>query len=223
MEIFNHYEDIEVTLSDEIYVGLNKASREFDMSVNDLYYFILNGGKFHSQFFEEVFKEAFDNHFKYSDKRDQVSNEYVIPEIQKVYQVPDDKLISNYWNVNFDGSRICHITDIEIKDNDQEVIYKDTIDDKWVDCIAYTHAKIEIFDSLITKLASSIKSTSSDSIKAEYKNIREARIALAMAEDENRAKLLNEVVAPIIEGKDPAKCTWNLNPVEKTLTVTETK
>lgn len=221
MEKFNHYEDIELTLPDDIYIKLNKASREFEMCVNDMYYAILNGAKFNSQFFDELFKEAFDNHFKYSNKRDQISNYYVIPEIKKVYNVPDDKIISNYWNVNFDGSHICHISDIEITDNDRDVIYNEPIDDKWVNDIGYVHAKIEILDNLITKLNSSIRTVTDDRIKEEYKNIRQARITLAMDEDVNRSRLLSEVVAPIIKDHDAAKCTWNLNPVDKTLVITE--
>lgn len=223
MENFTHYTDIEVIIPDDVYMSLNKASREYDMEVNDLYYFIINGGKFQSQFFEEVFKEALDAYFKYAEKRDLISNTYVIPEIKKVYGASDDKIISNYWNINFDGSRVCRITDIEIKENDQTTLYQETADDKWIHGIPILHAKIEIFDNLITKLASSIKSVTGDSIKIEYKNIRDARIAFAMEEDVNRAKLLNEVITPIIEGHDPAKCIWDLNPVSKMLTITETK
>lgn len=222
MENIKYYDDIEITLPVDIYIGLNKASREFEMAVNDMYYSIMNGGKFKSQFFDEMFKDAFDNHFKYSDKRDQISNEYVIPEIKKVYNVSDDKIISNYWNVNFDGSYVCHITNIEISDNNQTVLYSGPVDDKWINDIAYTHAKIEIFDNLIGKLNSSIKTVTDDRIKAEYKAIREARITWSMSEDESRAKLLNEVIKPIIEGHDPGRCVWNLNPVDKTLTITET-
>lgn len=222
MDMIKHYDDIDISLPNDIYVGLNRASREFDMSINDLYYFIINGGKYQSNFFEEVFKEAFDNHFKYSAKKDQISNEYVIPEIKRVYNASDDKIISNYWNVNFDGSHVCHVSSIEITDNNQTVIYSDSIDDNWVDLIGYTHAKIEILDQLIGKLASTIKSMDNDNVKLEYKNIRDARISFAMREDESRAKFLTEVVTPIIEGHDPNKCTWNLNPVDKTLTITET-
>lgn len=222
MQDFIRYDDIELMLPDDVYIGLNKASREFDMSVNDLYYFIINGGKFHSQFFDEVFKEAFDNHFKYADKKDLISNTYVIPEIKRVYNAKDDSIITNYWNVNFDGSRVCHISDINIEDNNQTVIYSESIGDEWVEAIGYVHAKIEILDNLIGKLASSIRNVSNDAIKTEYKNIRDARIAFAISEDEARAKLLNEVVTPLIEGRDADKCTWNLNPVDKTLTIIET-
>ena len=221
MEIFTHYEDIELTIPEDVYVGLNKASREYDMEVNDLYYFILNGGKFNSQFFEEVFKEALDAYFAYSDKRDIISNEYVIPEIQKVYGATDDKIISNYWNINFDGSRICHVTDIDIRDNNQTILYQETVDDKWIHGITTLHAKITLFDNLIGKLASSIKSVTADSVKNEYKNIRDARVAFTMEEDVNRANLLKEVVNDIIKDEDPALCTWDINPKTRLLTITK--
>lgn len=222
MQSSKFYEDIDLTLPDNIYIGLNKASREYEMTINDIYYFILNGGKYGSAFYDEVFGEAFDNYQKYSGKKDIISNDFVMPEIKARYDIDDTDIISNYWNVSFDGSHICHITNIEVKPDNQKVIYDEIADDKWLDGICNVHSKVAIYDDIIAKLATAVFTSTSDAVREEYKKIRNARLELSTLEDENRGKFATEVINPLMEGKDASKCSWVLNPVEKTLRITET-
>lgn len=215
----NTYNDLTINIPAEAYIRLNRASREYDMCINDIYYFILNGGKLDDKLFSTLFEDAFEKFYAYSSNKDIISNEYVIPAVRDEYNAAD-KLINNYWSINFDGSYKCTITNITIKPNTEEVIYKETIDDKWVEDIGYLHSKIEIYDQIINKLITVIHNGISQSVFDEYQKLRNLSVEASIAEDENRAKLLEEVVKPIIAEGNPKDYTWNLNPVEKTLTIT---
>lgn len=219
MSISTMYKDITIDIPMDLYNALNRASREYDTSTTDIYYYVLNGSNVDMAAFDEMINYAMDKHFAYSAKKDIVSNDYVIPAVKNEYKVDDDSIITNNWNINFDGTNECKISDIKISKNNQKVIYTGDVSDDWVEKIGYVHAKIQIFDHIITKLLSSIGTNSNPKAKEGYDKVRDMRINLLMEEDVNRKQFLNEVVKQHIEGYDPDKCVWTLNPIEKTVVV----
>ncbi len=206
----------------DIYTDLNRASREYDMTITDLYYFILNGNKVDSEVFEELFTDAFNNFYAYAAQKDRVSNELVIPAVREAFNLEDSDVITNKWTINFDGSHICNISDILIDKNNQMELYSGEANPKWIQGINYNTSKMEILDLLISKLVTTINENSASIIKEEYKKLRDMRVKFAIEKDEAQAALMKEEVDEIIKNEDPAKCTWKIDPIAKTLIVTKT-
>lgn len=219
MSISTSYKDTTVDLPMDLYNSLNRASREYDTSITDIYYYVMSGSNVDVATFDNMVNFSLDKHFAYSKKKDIVSNEYVIPTVKNEYKVDDDSIITNSWNINFDGNNTCNISDIKVSKNNQEIVYTGEVSDAWVEKIGYLHAKIQIFDDLISRLLSSINSTSNPKIREGYDKVRDMRIELLMEEDVNRKNFLNEVVKDHLTGYDPDKCTWTLNPIDKTVTI----
>lgn len=222
MSISTRYKDIVIDVPSDIYAQLNRASREYDMNVTDLYYFILNANSIDDIIFKNIFDETLKIYYKYSEKKDVISNDFVIPAIKNQYNIGDDKLITNHWTINFDGVQKCSIFDITVTDNKQEIIYTGPVDDDWNEKIGILNSKIRILDDLIAKLVTAVNDGSLQHVRDEYAKIRDMRIELAMQEDINRRLFLEQIVTPLLENEDPDKCTWNLNPITKTLTIVKT-
>jgi hypothetical protein len=222
MSIITSYPDFSINIPTDVYTELNRASREYDACVTDMYYYIMNTNSSTTALFKEMFDDAIKAHFAYSSKKDVISNNYVIPSIREKYNAKDDAMISNYWSVNFDGSNECKITGITIGKDNQEVIYTEDATEEWLDKICTLNAKIQIYNDLISKLITAINSSTSPIIKACYDEIRETRIQLNMEDDKNRKEFLDTVVKQHIADYDPEKCTWNLNPTDKKLVITHT-
>ena len=217
MKTFN---PLSINIPADVYNRLNRAHREYDMAINDAYYYILNGGRVEDPMFESIFNDAFDRYYEYSNRKDEISNDFVIPSIKKEYNLTDNTTVSNYWTVNFDSSYKCIIKNITAKENTEEVIYDEPIDDKWIQDVADIHNKLNVYDAIIERLLTNIKNGVVDTVNAEYLMLRDRRIKLSITEDENKAKFMKEVIDPIISDEDSSKCTWNLNPVKRTLTIT---
>jgi len=225
MSIFTMYKDITVDIPEDIYNKLNRSSREYEMATTDVYYYIMNGNTVQSAIFDEMINDALDAYFAHSKNKDIVSNDFVIPAIKREYNLDgDDIVINNFWNITFDGNHTCNITDIKVSKNDQEVVHEGTVSDEWAEKIGYLRAKIQVYDAIISKIMSSLNSTITQKVRDEYDKVRDIRINLLMEEDVNKKNFLNEIVKPILDEHncDPEKCTWNLNPIEKTFNITRT-
>lgn len=214
-------QNFEITLDSEIYTALNRASREYDMAITDVYYFILNGGKVESTAFDSIFKDAVDAYYNYANKKDIVSNEYVLPSVREFYKLSDTDIINNKWSVNFDGSYICKISNITAEKNSQEEIYSVHAAEKWIDGINHNNSKMEIIDMIVSKLITAIDDNTANSVKEEYAKLRQMRIGCAIKKDEVQAQLMSEEVNGILKkfNANPEECTWTINPVTKTLSV----
>ena len=214
-------QNFEITLDSEIYTALNRASREYDMAITDVYYFILNGGKVESTAFDSIFKDAVDAYYNYANKKDIVSNEYVLPSVRETYNLSDTDIINNKWSVNFDGSYVCKISNITAEKNNQEEIYSGPAAEKWIDGINHNNSKMEIIDMIVSKLITAIDDNTSNSVKEEYAKLRQMRIGCAIKKDEVQVQLMSEEVSGILKNlnANPEECTWTINPVTKTLSI----
>lgn len=115
--------DFVITLEDSLYNSLNRASREYDAAITDCYYFIINGGTITDPMFERLVKEAVDSHYAYSELKDKVSNEVVIPAVARAAEVdPETSYIYDTWNIPFDGSHKCTVSNITVTENISDTV-----------------------------------------------------------------------------------------------------
>lgn len=218
----NHYEDLTIDLPVDVYNALNRASREYESSVTDLYYHITNKGNFESSLFNELFNEAIDAYFKYEHQRNIVSTEYVIPAVRNAFNASETASIENHWLVAFDGSHKCTITQIIINENNQQVLYDEPLSDEWIEPLPVAMAKRDVFDALASRLITVINDN--EATKNEYNKIKQARIDTVIKYDEKAYQLNNWVVDNIVNkaNKEPRKCRWSIDYTSKRLVVTST-
>ena len=214
--------DFVITLEDSLYNSLNRASREYDAAITDCYYFIINGGTITDPMFERLVKEAVDSHYAYSELKDKVSNEVVIPAVARAAEVdPETSYIYDTWNIPFDGSHKCTVSNIAVTENISDtVVYTCDCPDEYVENVAKLKVRIDIINQVISKLNSiTLQEFAEKSLKA----LKEKRIELTQEDTNNTTAFMNDFVSHKVEetGKNPDNLIWTINVVTKTFTLTE--
>lgn len=222
MSIAVNYSDFNIDIPVDVYNRLNRASREFDACITDVYYYVMNANSINNALYNEMIDAALKAHYAYSIKKDEISNNYVIPAVKEKYHAGDKDLITNSWSINFDGSNICEISNISISKDDQEIIYNSDAPEEWLEKICDVSAKLTIYDQIIAKLMVALSTSTSSVVRESYEKIRQIRIDLAIENEANKKAFLDEVVSDLITDYDPTECTWNLNPIDKKFIITHT-
>lgn len=216
-----NYENFTIKLNDDIYNKLNRASREYDGYVTDAYYFIANANHPTEKTFENLVNLAVDAYLAYGIAKDTVSDDWAMPATRQKYNLEEvDTKVSISWNVSFDGSRDCEITNINVSDNEREkTFYESECDDKWVEDVALLNIRLIVLSEIIAKLATT--NLSQDAAEC-LKELRDMRVDTDIKFNENKAKFMNEFVSDKLDGRDPKRCTWFINPNDKTVHINET-
>lgn len=213
---------ITVTIDEALYNSLNRASREYEAAVVDCYYYITNGGVITDSTFTRLVDEAVEKHYEYSKLKDVISNDVVIPAIASAYGVdPEDCSIFNSWNISFDGSHKCTITNISVVDGKQEtVVYSCECPVEYINNVAKLKVRIGVINEVISKLNSVILP---DFVEKTAKLLKETRLDLMAEDNANTTAFVKEYVAAKIADvdKDPENLIWSINAVEGSFTLTE--
>ena len=214
-----HYDDLTIDLPVDVYNALNRASREYEATITDMYYHLNNKGTFGSDLFNELFNDAMDAYFNYERQRNVVSHDFVIPAVRAAFNAAEDALIQNTWTVNFDGSHVCSITNIVIDENG-ETIYNEDISDEWIEKLPKLLAKREIYDELLAKLMTVMGEN--PAIRKEYANIRRAHIDTDIQYQDNVTTFNGSVIKDIFAktDKDPSNFNWSIDYANKKLLIT---
>lgn len=212
--------DMTVKIPDELYTKLNRASREYDGLISDAYYFISGGNHPTDNTFTSLVDEALKAYYAYSDLKDKVSNEYVMPTIREAYDLDKDIPISNNWNINFDGDTTCHIANIKIGGVSERVLHQEVTNPDWIVTVAHLNSRLNVIDEIIGRLSTITLQEPAITCRNE---LRDIRTDLRIRYDENKSKFMKRAVAQWIEGHDASKCTWKLTPSDGVLTITTTE
>lgn len=211
-----------VTLDEIFYNDLNRASREYDASVTDCYYYIINGGAIDDVTFTRLLTEAIDFYYAYAILKDKVTNDYVVPAIAQKYDVDPKKcLIYNSWNIPFDGSQKCVISDIRVNTDAREtVVYESECPDAYIENVAKLKVKIDIINSIISKLNST---TLADFAEASSAKLKQQRLDLMQQDLNNTNDFMLTFVTPKIKelGENPETLVWTINTSSKKFTLTK--
>lgn len=214
--------DLVISLDETLYNSLNRASREFEAAVTDCYYYIINGGTVADPMFEKLLDEAVEAHYVYADHKDKVSNDVVIPAIVKATNVnPDTCYIYNTWNIPFDNSRKCTVSNISIVENvTDEVVYKCECPEEYINNVAKLKVRIEMINNVISKLNSV---TLNDFSEKSAKALKEKRLDLIQEDSDNTSAFMRDFVSPKIAeiGKNPENLIWSIIANTRTFTLTE--
>lgn len=213
------YNNIEAIVPEDLYNKLNRGSREYDGLVTDIYYFIINGGKVDSSQFDNLMNMALDAYYNYATLKDNVSNTVVIPAVRTAYDIDPSSIITNNWNIEFDGSKICKITDINVVTETEQIIHESECEECWINDIANINTRIAILNEVFAKINSTIVTYAPG--KQSISDLRNLRTDLMELEGHNKARFMDEKISKLIEDHDPAKCTWKIEPTTKRFYITE--
>ena len=213
--------DMVITIDEILYNDLNRASREYEASVVDCYYYIINGGNVNDATFNHLFDEAVAAFYEYSKLKDRVSNEVVIPKVAAACDAdPDVCRIYNTWNIPFDGSQKCTVSGINILEDTDTIVYSCDCPAKYVENVAKIKTRINILNEIISKLNSTVLS---DFAEKSAKKLKDMRISMMDDDNANTREFMAEFVSPKIAeiGKDPENLTWTINVADNSFSLTE--
>ena len=214
--------DMVITLEENRYNDLNRASREYEAAITDCYYFIINGGSIADNMFDRLVSEAVDAHYAYSNLKDMVSNEVVIPAVLKATGVdPETSYIYDTWNVPFDGSHKCKIYNINVVENMRDtVVYRCECPEEYINNVAKLKIRIEVINNVISKLNSV---SMQDYAEKTTKALKAKRVDLIQEDANNTAAFMRDFVSPKIAeiGKNPENLVWTIDVLGSEFTLTE--
>lgn len=206
-----------------LYNDLNRAYREWDASVTDCYYYIVNGGEVDGEKFNTLIKEAAAASIEYAHVKNVVSENLVIPSLVEQFKVDSNKEeITNNWNINFDNSYKCDVTNIKIGPITVKEIYSGELADEYVDKTAVLQEMRDVLNQVIAKLNSTGLNEFGE---RQLKVIKNMRNDFSSKLDVNMSEFTNGYVADILKTiekqANAANITWYVLPYTKTLTLVE--
>lgn len=214
------YENITIKIDEELYNKLNRASREYDGYVTDAYYFITGANHPTENTFANLVDLAVQAYLDYGVLKDVVSNDWAIPAVKETYNLNGtDNRVSISWNINFNGTEKCDITDINVSPDSESTVYEGPCDDKWVESVALLNIKYIVLSEIIAKVSTTTALT--NDVAKCLRELRDMRIDTDIELNKNKATFMQEFVNEKIEGHDPSKCTWHINPNDKTIFISE--